>query len=248
LRAGADAVAGRAEIDSAGAALIPPHLHAIDARECAYAALLDEIRALLDPDPADPWPRHDEHSGASIAVTVAAYRRAGGMPPEKRAEDRAFFDALRQVDTRIRHDSAARVTVSARIIGRAQGGMADTIRRRIETVDEFLDDRLEPVADSMRRARLRVQLYRAWSGQTVEIARLSKMLGFAVEACLTVPFFGMAWAEAERRSPILQRRRVALADLALETARAVRVRDALRRETPLSVPADRAGIPLRDAA
>ncbi len=243
LRAGADAVAGRADIDPEGAALIPPHLHAIDARECAYAALLDEIRALLDPDPADPWPRHDEHSGASIAVTVAAYRRAGGMPPEKLAEDRAFFDALRQVDARIRHDSAARVTVSARTIGRAQGGMADTIRRRIESVDEFLDDRLEPVADAMRRARLRVQLYRAWSGAIPDLSSLDNKLGFAIEPRLAVPFFGMAWAEAERRSPILQRRRVALADLARETARATRVRDAL-----LSVPKDRAGTPLRDAA
>ena len=39
---GADAVAGCAEIEPIGARLIPAHLHAIDARECAYAALLDE--------------------------------------------------------------------------------------------------------------------------------------------------------------------------------------------------------------
>jgi hypothetical protein len=80
LAAGADAVAGRAVTEPEGAKRIPAHLHAIDARECAYAALLDEMRALLEPDPADPWPRHDEESGASIAVTLAAYRRAGGMP------------------------------------------------------------------------------------------------------------------------------------------------------------------------
>jgi hypothetical protein len=248
LRAGADAVAGQADIEPAGAALIPPHLHAIDARECAYAALLDEIRALLDPDPADPWPRHDEHSGASIAVTVAAYRRAGGMPPARLAEDRAFFDALRQVDARIRHERVARVTVSARIIGRAPGGMADTIRRRIGSVDEFLDNRLEPVADAVRRARLRVRIFRAWRGETVDTAGLNARLGLAVEACLAVPFFGMAWAEIERRSPTLRRRRVALADLARQTARAVRVRDALGRDTPLSAPADRAGTAHRDAA
>jgi hypothetical protein len=140
------------------------------------------------------------------------------------------------------------VVVSARIIGRAQGGMADTIRRRIELVDEFLDERLEPVADAMRRGRLRARLYRAWRGENIDLGRLGQWLGISIEACLAVPFFGKAWADIESRSPILQRRRVALADLGQETARAQRVRRALRGDAPLSVTTDPAGIPLRDAA
>ncbi len=59
IRAGADAVAGRTIIDPADEALIPTALIEADARECAYAALLDEIAAAIDPDLADPWPRHD---------------------------------------------------------------------------------------------------------------------------------------------------------------------------------------------
>ena len=51
LAAGADAVAGRAVTEPEGAKRIPAHLHAIDARECAYAALLDEMRALLEEPP-----------------------------------------------------------------------------------------------------------------------------------------------------------------------------------------------------
>ncbi len=163
IAAGAEAVAGRAEIEPEGAKLIPAHLHAIDARECAYAALLDEIGALLDPDPPDPWPRHDEHTGASIAVTVAAYWRAGGMPATPLGEDRAFFDALRRVDARIRHPPGVRVVVSARIVGRAPGGMADTMRRRMERPDPFLDERLEPAADWLRRVRLRRRLREEWA-------------------------------------------------------------------------------------
>jgi hypothetical protein len=245
VRGGADAVAGRAEIDPEEAALIPPHLHAIDARECAYAALLDEIAALVDPDPYDPWPRHDEHSGASIAVTVEAYRRTGGMPPVRLGEDRAFFDALRRVDARIRHDPAARVVVSARIEGRAAGGMADTIRRRMAAVDAFLDPRVEHVAEHLRRLRLRARLRRAWelqkkTGGLGACADSGGVHAAAHTARLTQPFFGAAWDVAERRLP---RRPVALADLSRETARARRVRDWLLR-----LAADRADTGLRDAA
>jgi len=42
--------------------------------------LLAELEGWLDPDPADPLPRHHQHFGASLAVTVDAYRRAGGLP------------------------------------------------------------------------------------------------------------------------------------------------------------------------
>jgi Glycosyl transferase family 2 len=250
LARGADAVAGRAEIEPNGAKLIPAHLHEIDARECAYAALLDEIASLLDPDPADPWPRHDEHSGASIAVTVAAYRRSGGMPPSALGEDRAFFDALRRVDARIRHAPEVRVTVSARIVGRAAGGMADTIRRRIERVDPLLDDRLEGVPDAVRRAMLRAALRHAWHAPCAPRAGMAARLRLPtheVADLLSAGTFGVAWAATEERSPVLQRQRVTLADLPLQTARALRLRNALRTAEALN-PGDPADTTLLDAA
>lgn len=229
LAAGADAVAGRAEIEPVGARRIPAHLHELDAQECRYAALIDEIASLLDPDPTDPWPRHDEHSGASIAVTVAAYRRAGGIPPVRLAEDRMFFDALRQVDARIRHAPDARVVVSARIVGRAAGGMADTMRRRMECLHEYLDDRLEPVADAVRRARVRVALRDAWAERHASPA-LAARLGVpdaTLAHALESRYFGAAWAAVEAASPLLRRRPVPLSGVALQIARAERLRDRL---------------------
>ena len=248
IRAGAEVVAGQADIDPIGAALIPRHLHDIDARECAYASLLDEIAALVDPDPADPWPRHDEHSGASIAVTTAAYRRAGGMPAAPLGEDRQFFAALRRIDARIRHDRAARVVVSARVLGRAPGGMADTIRRRMMVVDALIDDRLEPAAAALRRVRLRAYAHRLWRGQGGSAPRLAAMLCMPIDDAMRAPYFGEAWAEIERVSPVLQRHRVALADLGRQTSRAARVRDVLRGWNGLSGAEDRDGILLPQAA
>jgi glycosyltransferase involved in cell wall biosynthesis len=251
LATGVDAVAGQADIEPHGARLIPAHLHAIDARECAYAALVDEIYALVDPDPYDPWPRHDEHSGASIAVTVEAYRRAGGLPPVALAEDRALFAALRMVDARIRHAIGVRVVVSARTVGRAAGGMADTIRRRIAKVDDLLDDRLEPAADSLRRARLRARLRQARTetrGGGERESALAVAFGLTVartRELLAMPFLGAAWQAAEAESPVLARRRVALADLSLELAQARRMRDGLRLDATRAE--DRAGSQLRAA-
>ena len=78
IEAGADVVAGWVDLDPIDWARIPLHLHEDDAREVAYDVLCDEIHATLDPDPHDPLPRHTQHSGASIAVTMAAYRQSGG--------------------------------------------------------------------------------------------------------------------------------------------------------------------------
>jgi GT2 family glycosyltransferase len=235
FRAGADAVAGRALIDPVEALLIPQSLHDDDARECAYGALLDEIASLLDPDPADPWPRHSEASGASLAVTADWYRRIGGMPRLRAGEDRALVAALRRHDARVRHAPDVRVTVSGRIEGRAPGGMAETIRRRLTCPDAFLDEALEPAGDAARRARLRWRsraLFRAGARASACQAALADLLGLGAEHLAMLmaghACFGAAWDAVEAASPSLARRRVAVTDLARETRHAERILAELR--------------------
>ena len=219
LATGADAVCGRVDIDPTDAALIPMNLHADDARECELAELLDQIACVLDPDPADPWPRHTEAAGASIGVTVAAFMRSGGIPAVATGEDRAFVKLLARMDARIRHDPTIRVTASGRLIGRAQGGMADTIRRRIYQQDEFVDDSLEPAVDAYRRADFRRRVRLAWLDPHVgHMTRtdLAADLGIRRGALLRMLgnfHFGSAWADIEAASPLLPRRRVRFADL-----------------------------------
>lgn len=231
MRAGAEVVAGRAEIDPEEARLIPAHLHADDAVECAYGAMLDEIEALLDPDPADPWPRHGEHSGASIAVGIGAFRRAGGVPEVAMGEDRALVAALLRVDARVRHAPEVRVTVSGRVLGRAVGGMADTIRRRIVRQDAMVDDRLEAVGARVRRVELRVRFRAAWAGGGT--AGLAGALGVAegvVGAALAMRYCGAGWAVVEAASPVLVRRALARVGLVREMGRARVVLERLRGE------------------
>ena len=231
IRGGADAVAGRALLDPADAAAIPAALHDADARECAYAAILDRIETLLDPDPADPWPRHTEHSGASICVTWAAWNRAGGIPAVSLGEDRAFFQALRRNDARIRHAVNACVTVSGRIAGRACGGMADTIRRRMEKPDLFVDDALEPALDRVRRLRLRQRLRRGRADARL-LPDLAGELGLPLQCLVeaaTAATFGMAWEALEQGCASLAQRPVPVAELELELTRAEHILDGLLR-------------------
>ncbi len=233
LARGAEVVCGRAEIDPVEAALIPAILHADDVAEVAYATLLDEIHALADPDPHDPWPRHTEHSGASIAVTVRAWQRAGGVPPLRSAEDRGFLQALRRVDAAIRHAPEAVVTVSGRIVGRAAGGMAETMARRIRQQDSELDDSLEPAADCLRRAILRAGLRALHGHQPTREAldAYASEAGLPTETLLSFldrPWFGDVWARIEAESPRLARHRVARAELARHAADALAMLRPLR--------------------
>jgi GT2 family glycosyltransferase len=242
IRTGADAVAGRAVIDPVDEARIPPALIEADALECRYAALLDEIAATIDPDPVDPWPRHDAHSGASIAVTVDAFRRAGGIPDLAMGEDRAFFQRLRRIDADIRHDPDVSVLVSGRTEGRAIGGMADTIRRRLVCPDLFLDDRLEGAAQATLRARLRRCARNVWrvgaaeNGAVRALASALHLPSCDVRDLLSGRFFGAAWENLETASPILGRRPVRAASVGTEISRAgsilAELRESLHETNP----------------
>ncbi|MDB5641630.1 MAG: glycosyl transferase, partial [Hyphomicrobiales bacterium] len=87
---GADAVAGVVRINPSDLAHWPADLRRRELAEARYSALLSQIAHVVDPDPLDPWPRHDQASGANLGVTLAAYRRSGGIPEIALGEDRAF--------------------------------------------------------------------------------------------------------------------------------------------------------------
>src|SRR6202522_143049 len=222
IEQGADAVCGVAVIDPLEALFIPRHLHEDDAREVAYARLLDEIASMILPDPADPWPRHTEDSGASIAIRASLLRRVGGMPCLPMGEDRALIGRLRLIDARVRHDPRISVVVSGRIEGRAQGGMADTMRRRIVKQDEFVDDRVEPAWAAFYRIRMKRRFSLLWREPTdVRLYRLARLLAIAPKALMeavSTPYFGLAWSRIERDSSLLSQQRVRFVDLPREMA------------------------------
>lgn len=216
LAAGVDAVCGAIVVDPVEATAIPQALRDDDFLECELLDLLDDIAFSADPEPHDPRPRHCQASGASLAISSRSFRRVGGIPQVASGEDRALIDALMRMDTRVRHDPDIVVVVSARLHGRALGGMADTIRRRMISQDEYCDDLVEPPADRFRRADFRRRNRLAWRDDPGMRLELSADLGLSrqkLDRLLSEQYFGTAWTNVQAASPILIRRRVKFADL-----------------------------------
>ena len=155
IEAGADLVAGWVELDPVEWGRIPMRLHQDDARECAYDTLCDEIHCRLDPDPATRRRVTPSTRAPALPSPPKPTPGPAACRPIPCGEDRALVAALRRVDARIRHALEVHVTVSGRTEGRSQGGMADTIRRRLTEPDALLDGRLEPADACARRARCR---------------------------------------------------------------------------------------------
>ena len=140
IAAGADLVGGRIVGDPEEEAGFGPGFQRRARLHVRYGALRDELAALIDPIGHDPWPRHQDHTGASLAVRAAVHAAVGGLDPLPFREDLAFVSKVRAAGFRLSHPLDARVMVSARTHGRAPGGMADCLRGWLRA-----EERGEPV-------------------------------------------------------------------------------------------------------
>jgi glycosyltransferase involved in cell wall biosynthesis len=204
LQSGAHCVAGyidaeAPEIVSLGSAFLTR-----GRLEDRYLRLVAEIYALCDPRRHDPWPNHRVSSGASLAVTLAAYDAVGGMPDKALGEDTAFTALLDEGGFRVRHALDVSVLTSCRLDGRARGGAADTMRHRRDVPDAPCDDELELALATLRRAVMRGFLRRAFFEGKLGQAG-SRLLG--ANQCPCEPFltFSAAWRKIEALHPKLKR-------------------------------------------
>ncbi|QYE36597.1 glycosyltransferase [Polymorphobacter sp. PAMC 29334] len=198
----ADAVAGVVAFDEATQAALPPlPLRALEWRLADHHA---RLASLIDPRPHDPWPNHVWAWGASLALTLAAYRRIGGLPIVALAEDRAMAAAIEAHDLRLRHSHAPVVYTSARLHGRAPGGFADLLRTYAADDTALCDAVLEPTELLVQRLKWRATLRQRFERQNAT-------------------GFGAQWQDIEATVSGLARQRLAPADLAYEVALAERL-------------------------
>lgn len=223
--------------------------------EDRYLRLAAEIHARCDPRPHDPWPNHRVASGASLAVTLPAYRAVGGLPALALGEDGAFTRALEAAGLRVRRSMAVSVSTSCRFDGRAKGGAADTMRLRHEQIDAPCDDEIESPNRVLWRAMLRGALRQAHATDTLDDPAWPRRLGLdpvawaaLVRDTAATPFDRM-WQRIAAEAPALSTyRTLRPADLPGAITRAEALLRHLRAHpfmAPRAAPGDR---PLRTPA
>jgi glycosyltransferase involved in cell wall biosynthesis len=142
-QAGAAAIGGLIELDPTERQALAPS--AIAVREQSAARRL--AGAIAQAGGATTV-EHPHFSGASLALTVAAYRRCGGLPVRAALEDEALAQALTGQGIAIHRSRRVRVRTSARIDGRAPRGLAQDLARadwrarRAYRADTFALERL----------------------------------------------------------------------------------------------------------
>ena len=161
LARGADLVGGKLYGNRLEEAQLGPGFLARAQAVLAYAALCDRLASLIDPSLHDPWPRHSDHTGGSLAIRARFYSALGGLPVLPRREDLALVAKAREAGGRLVHPLDVRVEVSARLVGRATGGMADCLkdwmRAEAEGLPLLVEDPVR-VEDRLRRRRAARQL------------------------------------------------------------------------------------------
>ena len=91
-----------------------------------------------------------------LAVRGEVYRATGGMPRLSFREDIAFVTKVCQAGYRLRHPLDVQVVVSARLVGRAAGGMADCLKTWVAAEEKDLPHLVEDpnaVAQRLRGQR-----------------------------------------------------------------------------------------------
>ncbi len=207
---GADAVGGRITLDRTGLARLDPYAKRCHLQEVGYRSLIAELEARVDPDPADPFPRHFQHYGASLAVTAQMYAQAGGLPAVRSPEDVAFYQALVRSNARFRHSPLVKVVTSARRSGRAAQGLANQLNewsKMGQTDQPYLAESAEAVLTRLRaRCRLRSLWHSHLEGYALDLSQvreLARVLGvpdrWLIDQLFQPRTFGDLFEQVEQR-------------------------------------------------
>ncbi len=128
IRAGADAVGGAIAFSRPEYDHLPAPARRLIGADAHYHRLATLLESQVDPVPHDPWPRHHQHFGASLACRASIYHRVGGLPHVDCLEDVAFVESLARLDARVRHSPDVRVSTAPRLHGRVRVGLSSQLR------------------------------------------------------------------------------------------------------------------------
>ncbi|AKD58567.1 glycosyl transferase family 2 [Spirosoma radiotolerans] len=177
-------------------------------RDVMYRTLVAKAEALFDPCLHDPWPRHFQHFGASIAVTCHMYEQVGGLPETPYLEDEAFYRALLRIDAKVRKSPHVKVYTSTRLQGRVAVGFSEQLRYWSIMNQGNQCQLAEPAGAVITRLSNRQQLRLCWQkrNQGVHTDLLKRIAlelfidsDWLIEQFKKSRFFGEIWEMIDER-------------------------------------------------
>ena len=202
---GCDAVGGRILTKSNRDTARLYHL-----RDVTYRILASKVESIIDPIVHDPWPRHFQYFGASLAVTCQTYKKCGGLPQVPYLEDMAFYNSLLKVDARVRMSPDVKVMTSTRLKGKVEIGFSEQLRlwrnNKIKNIPQYVES-----ADSLMQKFINRQLLRNCWKQYQETKTLDqhclKLIAknlfinrsFVGKQIMDNLYFGTLWQKVEKK-------------------------------------------------
>lgn len=190
LRLGADAVGGRILLFREPR----DETRRIYLFDTAYRLLRARLESAIDPQIGDPWPRHFQFFGASLAIRPEIYTQIGGLPDVRCLEDMALETALTKGDFVVRHSPNVVALTSARRSGRVETGLSTQLQEWERSAGFWL---VPSGGEIAARARLKRVLRAAFAARRNDSAQLAAELNLTraelnrqLEAA---PTFGALW-------------------------------------------------------
>jgi len=134
-------------------------------RDVSYRYHLSRLESLLDPSHFDPWPRHFQCYGPSLAVTCDIYHKAGRIPVIPYLEDEEFRKALYRIDAKVRKSPLVKVYTSARLQGKVTFGFSVQLQQWGHMTLENQQQQVEPLTALIRKNKIKNQLRQLWQNK-----------------------------------------------------------------------------------
>ncbi len=169
--------------------------------DTAYRLLCARLESKLDPNAGDPFARHFQFFGASLAICPELYVQIGGLPKVNCLEDMALERALNLRDIEVRHSPYVTVRTSARRTGRVETGLSTQLREWSELGQQNTEWLVPSGEEIAFKARLRRRMRRYWStpddkDECEELAANLLLCPNELEAHVkAAPYFGALWEQ-----------------------------------------------------
>lgn len=157
-------------VDVVGGRILPkntPKLSKIHhLRDVKYRFLRTRLESELDPCFTNPWPRHFQCFGPSMAMTCGIYVLAGRLPAIPYLEDEEFRKALIRVDAKFRHSTKVRISTSARFDGRVAFGFSVQLQKWSQMSINQQEQMVESLYSFATKLKIKSELRKAWKLKT----------------------------------------------------------------------------------